>query len=159
MNEKGTTIVAIRSDHVSKFDNSLFERFCNENEITHNFSAPRIPQQNRVVERKNRTLEEMACIIICESNLSRYFWAEAINTSSYILNIVLIRPILKKTFYELWKGRRPNISYFHVFGCKCFIHNNNKDNLRKFDARFDEEIFLGYSITSKSYREIGRAHV
>ena len=64
----------------------------------------------------------------------------------------LIRPILKKTPYELWKNRKSNISYFHVFGCKCFIHNNNKDNLEKFDIRSDEEIFLGYSTTSKAYK-------
>ena len=81
---------------------------------------------------KNRTLEEIAHTMLYESNLSRYFWAEAINTASYILNKSLARPILKKTPYELWKGIRPNISYFYVFGCKYFIHNNNKGNLEKF---------------------------
>ena len=60
MNEKNTTIVSIRSDHGSEFQNQKFEEFCNENEISHNFSAPRTPQQNGMVERKNRTLKEMA---------------------------------------------------------------------------------------------------
>ena len=60
MNEKNTTIVSIRSDHGSEFKNQRFEEFCNENGINYNFSAPRTPQQNRVMERKNRTLEEMA---------------------------------------------------------------------------------------------------
>ena len=59
-NEKDTTIVSIRSDQGSEFQNQKFEEFCNENEIRHNFSAPRTPQQNRMVERKNRTMEEMA---------------------------------------------------------------------------------------------------
>ena len=59
-NEKNTTIVLIRSDHGGEFENQRFEEFCNENGIGHNFSAPRTPQQNGVVERKNRTLEEMA---------------------------------------------------------------------------------------------------
>ena len=90
--------------------------------------------------------------MLCENSLPRYFWAEAINTTSYILNRALVRPILKKTPYELWKGRRLNISYFHVFGCKCFIHNNDKDNLEKIDPKFDEGIFLGYSTSSKAYR-------
>ena len=90
--------------------------------------ASRIAQQNGVVERKNRTLEEMARTMLCESNLPRYFWMEAINTACYILNHVLIRPILKKTSYELWKGRKSNIAYFHVFGCRCFILNNSKEN-------------------------------
>ncbi|KAK8585732.1 hypothetical protein V6N13_050704 [Hibiscus sabdariffa] len=64
----------------------------------------------------------------------------------------MIRPILNKTPYELLKKKKPNISYFHPFGCKCFVLNNGKDNLGKFDAKSDEAIFLGYSLTSKAYR-------
>ena len=60
MNEKNNTIVSIKSDHGSEFQNQKFEKFCNENGISHNFSAPRTPQQNRMVERKTRTLEDMA---------------------------------------------------------------------------------------------------
>ena len=134
INEKDLTLVNIRSDHGTEFENQFFEKFCEENGIGHNFSVPRTPQQNGVVERKNRTLEEMARTMLCEGNLPKYFWAEAINTACYILNRVLIRPILKKTPYELWKGRKPNINYFHVFGCKCFVLNNGKDRLGKFDA-------------------------
>ena len=113
-NEKNTTIVSIRSNHDSEFDNHLFEDFCNENEIKHNFLAPRTPQQNRVVERKNKILEEMDDTMLCKNNLPRYFWTKAINTACYILNRALIRHILKKTPYELWKDRKPNIGYFHV---------------------------------------------
>ena len=151
-NKKGTSIISIRSDHGTEFENHEFDEFCNEHGINHNFSAPRTPQQNGVVERKNRTLEEMTCTMLCENDLPRYFWAEAINTSCYILNRVLIRPILKKTPYELWKNRKPTIKYFHIFGCRCFILNNGKDNLSKFDAKSDEGIFLGYSTSSKAYR-------
>ena len=69
-----------------------------------------------------------------------------------ILNHTLIRPILKKTLYELWKDRKSNLDYFHTFGCRCFIHNNGKDNLENFDTKSDEGIFLGYSTSSKAYR-------
>ena len=91
-----------------------------------------------MVERKNRTLEEMACTMLYESHLPKYFWAEAVNTVYYILNRALIRPIHKKTPYELWHDRKSNIGYFHIFRCKCFFHNNKKDNLGKFDAKVDE---------------------
>ena len=57
-----------------------------------------------------------------------------------------------KTFYELWKDRKPNLDYFHAFGCRYFIKNNGKDNLKKFDPKSNERIFLGYSITSKAFR-------
>jgi len=86
-----------------------------------------------------------------EHSLPKYFWAEAVNTACYIINRVVIRSKLEKTPYELWKGRTPNIGYFKVFGCKCFILND-KDNLGKFDAKSDEGIFLGYSMNSKAYR-------
>ena len=90
--------------------------------------------------------------MLYEDNLSRYFWIEAMNTTSYILNHILTRLIIKKTSYEIWKKRKPNIYYFYVFGYKCFILNNGKENLEKFDAKSDEAIFLGYSINSKAYR-------
>ena len=79
--------------------------------------------------------------MLCERNLSRYFWAEAVNTTCYILNRVSTRPIIKKTPYEIWNERKSNIYYFHIFGCKCFILNNGKDNLEKFDAKSNEAIF------------------
>ncbi|KAH9792992.1 Integrase catalytic domain-containing protein [Citrus sinensis] len=74
-----------------------------------------------------------------------------VNTACYVLNRVLIRPNLNKTPYELWKDRKPNIGYFKVFGCKCFVLNT-KDNLGKFDLKSDVGIFLGYSNSSKAYR-------
>ncbi|GAV59916.1 hypothetical protein CFOL_v3_03447, partial [Cephalotus follicularis] len=100
----------------------------------------------------NRTLQEMCRALINENNLPNYFWAEATNTSCYVLNRISIRPILKKTPYELWRGRKPNISYFHAFICKCFIHNNGKDHLGKFDSKVDEGIFLGYLTTIRTFR-------
>ena len=70
-NKKDFSIQNIQSDHGTEFENQDFEKFCDEKSIDHNFSVPRIIQQNEVVERKNRTLEEMACTILCESNIPR----------------------------------------------------------------------------------------
>ncbi|KAH9781762.1 Integrase catalytic domain-containing protein [Citrus sinensis] len=150
-NEKGHDIICIRSDHGGEFENHAFENFCNNLGIEHQFSSPRTPQQNGVVERKNRSIQEMARTMLNENALPKYFWAEAVNTACYVLNRVLIRPHLNKTPYELWKDRKPNIGYFKVFGCKCFILNI-KDNLGKFDPKSDVGIFLGYSNSSKAYR-------
>ena len=150
-NEKGYTITSVRSDHGGEFDNDAFEIFCNNNGYDHNFSAPRTPQQNGVVERKNRTLQEMARTMLNENSLPKYFWAEAVNTACYIANRVFVAKKKCKTPYELWRGRVPNIGYFKVFGCKCFILNT-KDKLGKFDAKADIGIFLGYSSSSKAYR-------
>jgi len=59
-NTKNSSIGSIRSDHGGKFQNEKFSKFCEKTEILHNFSAPRTPQRNEVVERKNRSLEELA---------------------------------------------------------------------------------------------------
>jgi len=65
---------------------------------------------------------------------------------------VLIRPILKKTPYELFNGKKLNIGHLKVFGCKCYILNNGKGSLGKFDEKADVGIFLGYSLSSHAYR-------
>ena len=62
----------------------------------------------------------MARTMIHETKMAKYFWAEAVNTACYVQNKIYIRPILNKTSYELFKGRKPSISYFHQFGCTCY---------------------------------------
>jgi len=151
-NEKGCRISTIKSDHGGEFQNERFDKLCEKHGIEHNFFAPRTPQQNGVVERKNRSLEDLARTLLNAIDLPKYFWADAVSTTCYVLNKILIRTILKKIPYELFKGRKPNISYLKVFGCKCFILNNGKDNLGKFDSKADEGIFLGYSLHSHAYR-------
>ncbi|KAK2382366.1 putative mitochondrial protein [Trifolium repens] len=149
--EKSLKILRIRSDHGGEFENEPFATFCEDHGIIPEFSAPRTPQQNGDVERKNRSLQEMARTMMHETKLAKYFWAEAVNTACYIQNRIYIRPILNKTTYELFKGRKSNISYFHQFGCTCYILNN-KVYKKKFDAKACKGIFIGYSERSKAYR-------
>ena len=82
--------------------------------------------------------------------MARNLWEEAVNTSCHMVNRVYFRPGTKKIPYELWKGRKPNIKYFRIFGSTCFIFQDRK-NVEKFDYRSDEGIFLGYSSTSMAY--------
>ncbi|GJW32876.1 retrovirus-related pol polyprotein from transposon TNT 1-94 [Tanacetum coccineum] len=150
-NQLGCSIVSIRIDHGREFDNEVqFGEFCNANDITHNFLAPRTPQSNGVIERKNRTLQEMSRTMLNEQSLPKKFWCNAVDTSTYILNRILIRAILGKTPYELLRGRKPTLDYFRVFGSKCF-RLNTKEYLTKFDLKLYECVFLGYSQNSKAY--------
>jgi len=71
----GHSLISLRSDHGKEFENSSFIDYCTEHGIDHNFSAPRTPQQNRVVERKNHTLEDMARTMLVASGLFRNLWA------------------------------------------------------------------------------------
>jgi hypothetical protein len=138
--KKGFPIINIRNDHDGEFISYLFEFFCEEQWYHHNFSTYRTLQQNKVIKRKNQSLQEMARTMLNEFDTPKCFWAEAIDTSCYVLNRVTLILELKR-IYELWRGRKLIILYFKYFGSKCFILNT-KDNLNKFDSKFDEGIFF-----------------
>ena len=146
-NEKSLKINRIRSDHSKEFENSYIEN----SGISQEFSAPITPQQNGVVERKNRVIQEMARAMLHNKDVARNLCGEAVNTVCHTVNRVYFRFDTKKTPYELWKGRKPNVKYFRIFGSICFILKD-RENVRKFDSRNNEGIFLGYSSTSKAYR-------
>lgn len=137
-------IASIRSNHGTKFENVRFNQFCNELGINHNFLSPRTPQQNGAMERKNRTLVDIGRTMLIDAGIAHNFWAEAINTTCYVTNKCLVRSILNKKTYELLTKKKPNMNYFKPFSCKCFVLNNGKEDLEKFNRRSDEGIFVGY---------------
>ncbi|KAJ9566213.1 hypothetical protein OSB04_002179 [Centaurea solstitialis] len=143
------TVRSIRSDHGTEFKNSVLDEFLVSKGISQNFSSVRTPQQNGVAERRNRTLIEAARSMLIEARLPIQFWAEAVNTACYTQNRSLIVKRFKKTAYELFRGRKPNIEYFHIFGCNCYI-KNDRDALGKFDAKADDGFLVGYSTISKA---------
>jgi hypothetical protein len=122
-----------------------------EEGIKYEFSAPYAPQQNGVAERKNRTLIEMARSMLDEYKTSDRFWAEAVNTACRAINRLYLHRLLKKTPYELLTGNKPNVSYFRVFGSKCYILNK-KAKSSKFSPKAMEGFLLGYDSNSCAYR-------
>nr|GEX84794.1 putative ribonuclease H-like domain-containing protein [Tanacetum cinerariifolium] len=100
------------------------------------YSNARTPQQNKVAEKKNRTLIEAARTMLADSFLPITFWAEAVNSACYVLNRVLVTKPQNKTPYELLTGRQPIISYLRPFGCHVTILNTI-DQLGKFDGKSD----------------------
>ena len=144
---KREKIVRIRSDHGKEFENEDLSNFCEMKEMHHEYSAPLTPQQNGVVERKNRTLQEMARVLIHAKALPLHFWAEAVNTMCHIHNRITTRSGTTVTLYELWKSRKPNVKYFHIFGSTCYILVDMEYH-RKWDAKSKRGLFLGYSQNS-----------
>nr|GEX04478.1 retrovirus-related Pol polyprotein from transposon TNT 1-94 [Tanacetum cinerariifolium] len=101
-NQLGCSIVSVRTDHGREIDNEVqFGEFYNANGITHNLLAPRTLQSNGVVKRKNRTLQEISRPMLNEQSLLQIFWCNVIDTSTYVLNQILIRALLGKLPYEL----------------------------------------------------------
>ena len=132
-NQKDLQVARIRSDNGTEFSNNDLIEFCNQLGIKHEFSAPYTPQQNGIIERKNRTIQEMARSMLHGKKVPRRFWAEAVNTACHIINRVYLRPNTDKTPYELCNGKKPNLTYFRIFGSKCYIRRDS-ENLGKFDS-------------------------
>ena len=98
-NEFQLKIKNIRNDNGTEFKNTQVEEYPDEEGIKHEFSSPYTPQRNRVAERKNQTLIEMARIMLDEYKTSDRFWAEAINTACHATNRLYLHHLLKKTPY------------------------------------------------------------
>jgi hypothetical protein len=145
----------MRSDNGTEFKNSQIEGFLEEG-IKHEFSSPYTPQQNGVVEIKNRTLLDMARTMLNEYKTPDWFWAEAINTTCYSINRLYLHRILKKTSYELITGKKPNVSYFRLFGSKCFILVK-RSRKSKFAPKAAEGSLLGYDSNTRAYRVFNKS--
>src|SRR3954462_7293586 len=146
----GVKIKHIRSDNGTEFKNSGLDDYLDELGITHELSAPYTPQQNGVVERKNRTLAEMARTMLDEYKTPRRFWVDAIDTACHIINRVYLHKFFKKTAYELLTDKKPSVSYFKVFGAKCWIRDPHHNS--KFAPKAHEGFMLGYGKDSHTYR-------
>ncbi|GJZ05308.1 putative ribonuclease H-like domain-containing protein [Tanacetum coccineum] len=141
----------IRCDNGTEFKNRVMSEFCEKKGIKKEFSIARTPQQNGVIEKRNRTLIKAARIMLADSKLPTIFWAEAVNTAFYVQNRVLVVKPHNKTPYELFRGRTPALSFMRPFRCHVTILNT-LDYLGKFDGKSDEGFFDGYSMNSKAFR-------
>nr|GFC30123.1 retrovirus-related Pol polyprotein from transposon TNT 1-94 [Tanacetum cinerariifolium] len=90
-------------------------------------SSVRTPQQNGVVERRNRTLVEAARTMLIFSRAPLFLRAEAIATACFTQNRSIIHRRFNKTPYELINGRKPDISFLYVFGALCYPKNDRED--------------------------------
>ena len=148
-NQLGKKIKIIRSDRGGEYFSNEFIVFCEDHGIIHECSAPRTPEQNGLVERKNWTFLEMINAMLLNAELPFNLWGEALLAACHILNRI---PLKKNKIspYELWKGRKPNIGYFKVWGCLAYCKNNNPRT--KMGPRGIKCAFVGYATNSKAYR-------
>jgi hypothetical protein len=149
-NEHLNCLKAIRSDNETEFRNASFDEFCLEHRIDQQFSAPCVPQQNGVVEQKNRTLVEMSRRMLDEHRTPRRSCADAISTACYISNRIFLCSILHLTPFRFCFGRKPSVTHLTPFCCKCFVLKCG--NLDKFESCSFDGILLGYTPHDKSYR-------
>jgi Fe2+ transport system protein FeoA len=149
-NHLSKKIKILRSDRGGEYFSSDFNSFCEQHGIVHQCSAPRTPEQNGLAERKNRTLVDMINAMLMYAKLPFNLWGEALLSACRILNRIPSKNT-KVSPYELWKGRKPNIGYFKVWGCLAYCKNTNP-NRTKLGPRGIKCAFVGYANNSKSYR-------
>ena len=95
-------IKSLRSNRGGEFTSNEFKKFCEENGIHRPLTVPRSPHQNGVVERKNRTILNMARSMLKTKRLPKEFWAEVVDCAVYLSNRCLIRSLRNKTPQEAW---------------------------------------------------------
>ncbi|GJX15252.1 zinc finger, CCHC-type containing protein [Tanacetum coccineum] len=118
--------------------------------IIHQTTDPYTPQQNRVAERKNRTLKEMINSMLSYSRLSEGFWGEGMLTACYILNRTPNKNS-KQTPYEIWTKKVPNLTYLRVWGCRAVVRLT-ETKMKNLGEKGIYCIFIGYAEHSKCYR-------
>nr|GEU57679.1 zinc finger, CCHC-type [Tanacetum cinerariifolium] len=141
----------LRTDRGGEFTSNEFTKYCKENGIARQLTAPYSPQQNGVVERRNRIVLSTTRSMMKEMKLPLTFWAEAVRHAIYILNRVPTRAMEDKTPYEALYSRKPNLENLRIFGCTAYA-KITIPHLKKLDDRSIPMIYLGVEEGSKACR-------
>lgn len=141
--QKSTKLKCLRSDNGGEYVSAEFQRFCDENGIKRELTAPYNPSSNGVAERYNRTLCERVRCMLSTANLSQEFWGEALKTAVHICNRSPNSTLKNDIPEEVWSGKPASYDHLRVFGCEAFVHVRN-DLRTKLDMKSIKGIFLGY---------------
>ncbi|GJT65584.1 retrovirus-related pol polyprotein from transposon TNT 1-94 [Tanacetum coccineum] len=141
-------VTTVRTDKGTEFLNKTLHAYFAKEGIRHETSTARTPEQNGVVERRNRTLVEAARTMLSAAKVPLFFWAEAIATACFTQNRSLVIPRHEKTPYHIINARKPSVKFFHIFGSLCYIVRDG-ENLDKNEGKGVACNFCGYSTQSK----------
>ncbi|CAA7037483.1 unnamed protein product [Microthlaspi erraticum] len=134
-----------------EFMSQEFQSFCEISGIKRHLTAPYSPQQNGVVERRNRTLLEMTRSILKHMHIPNYLWGEAVRHATYLINRVATRVLVAQTPYKAFKKKKPNVEHLRVFGCISYAKIETQ-HLKKLDDKSRILVHLGTEPGSKAYR-------
>ncbi|GJS50358.1 retrovirus-related pol polyprotein from transposon TNT 1-94 [Tanacetum coccineum] len=129
-------VTTVRTDKGTEFLNKTLHAYFAKEGIRHETSTARTPEQNGIVERRNRTLVEAARTMLSAAKVPLFFWAEAIATACFTQNRSLVIPRHEKTPYHIINARKPSVKFFHIFGSLCYIvrDGENLDKMKEKDS-------------------------
>jgi len=135
-------IKAARSDNGGEYMSNILREYFKEKGIDHQTTMAYSPQSNGKAERLNRTLMEKTRAMLSEANLPESLWGEAITTANYLRNR---SPTANKdlTPWELFFGKKPDLSNLRPFGCEAFVHIPKKKRSKLGDTA-EKGIMVGY---------------
>lgn len=146
----GTRVARLRCDNGGEYLGGSFQKFCRSKGISIETTVPYSPQQNGVAERMNRTLLEKSRAMIQDAGLPKSMWGEAVLTAAYVTNRSPTAALKeKKTPFEAWYRKKPNIDKMRVFGSVAHTWIP-KEKRTKLDPRSEKNILVGY--TTNGYR-------
>ncbi|KAL9413504.1 hypothetical protein AB3S75_042066 [Citrus x aurantiifolia] len=114
--QSGCKMKTLRTDRGGEFIYTPFMNYCRDNGIKKQLTISQSPQQNGVVERKNRTIVEVARSMLKGKGIPNNLWAEACHTTVYILNRSPTKAVRDKTPFEAWHNRKPNVDHLKILG-------------------------------------------
>lgn len=148
--QTGRKLKVLRTDNGTEYVNKTFRTSMAKDGVRHEKTCPYTPEQNGVAERMNRTLIEKARSMLNDSRLPKEFWAEAVSTAAYLVNRSPTRS-LQTTPEEAWTGKKPDLQHLRIFGSLALVHVP-KQRRKKFDAKSQKAVFVGYADGTKGYR-------
>lgn len=149
--ETRAEVKTFRSDRGGEFMSQEFISYCDKNGINRHLTAPYSPQQNGVVERRNRTLLEMTRSLLKHMGVPNILWGEAVRHATYLINRIATRSLIGRTPYEALRSKKPNLEHLKVFGCVCFARTEEAGR-KKLDDRSRVLVHLGTEPGTKAYR-------
>ncbi|KAJ9541656.1 LOW QUALITY PROTEIN: hypothetical protein OSB04_028162 [Centaurea solstitialis] len=147
-NQLGRKIKFLRSDRGGEYLSDEFDNHLMECGIVSQLTPPYTPQMNGVSERRNCTLLDMVRSMMCHSTLPMSFWGHELETAAHILNRAPTKSV-EKTLYELWKGKKPSISFLRIWGCEVYVKRPASEKLKPKSS--DKCFFVGYPRTTVGY--------
>jgi hypothetical protein len=150
-NQTRQKIKVLRSDRGGEFLSGIFAEICEDAGIRRQLTAPYSPQQNGVVERRNRTVMEMARCMLKGMKIPGKFWGEAVRHAVYLLNRLPSKPMGEVTPFEAWNGRKPHLGHLRVFGCLSHA-KQTAPHPKKLDDRSHKMVYFGVAEGSKAHR-------
>lgn len=117
--------------------------------IVHQSSCTYTLQQNGVVERKHRSILDMARALTFQAFQPLKFWGECVSTAVYLLNRLPTVLLQGKSPFEKFFQRSPSLQHLRVFGSLCYATTVKKGD--KFCPRAISAVHMGYSSSQKGY--------